>query len=680
MAFSITTATKKIAGMSKRIRAIQGGTSASKTISVLLYLIARAQGDKKPTVTSVVSESLPHLKRGAIKDFLKIMGEHGYFKDDLWNKTDFVYTFETGSKLEFFGADSPDKVRGPRRDRLFMNECNNLARETFEQLEVRTTEFVFLDWNPTNEFWFYDLLKPGDDFRDDIEHIIITYLDNEALPESVIKSIEQRKNRAGWWRVYGMGLLGEVEGKVYKDWSILDEIPHEARIERYGIDFGFNDPACIVAVYWYNGGWILDEVLYKSKLTNKDLIDTIKTQERHALCVGDSAEPKSIEELRRNGINIVGAVKGRDSVKHGIQLVQQERISVTSRSENIIREYKNYMWQLDDHDKPIEGSPEHAFSHCFSPDTMVHTTEGRKAIESLVGKEGYVYSRDGTIQRFFDVKPTRYNAEMVNITFDDGDTLSVTPDHLLLQLDGTWIEAGLLCTNDMIQSGIYETGVHLQRDQILQIPRFKILQGVCQWGKEILTSLHLGSGAWGDTQGISYSSHRPQSREQHNRQSSTNPQEGTSKTPLGKSNRGRKTKEKRLDKKDFTTYKEMAWVRRGSGMAQVTWEESVSDENYARQRMFSLSQSISNKRPKSSDKILSPELQNESQAKTIKGITRGFCPVTYNLEVENTHCLLANGVIAHNSMDAIRYALNSVIGLAIDDMEDSWGLYKTKYR
>ena len=142
--------------LKQRIRAVQGGTSASKTVSIVLYLIALCQSDTEPTLTSIVSESFPHLKRGVMRDFLAIMADHKYFDDYKWNRSDFTYTFETGSKLEFFSADQPQKVRGPRRDRLFINEVNNIPHETFDQLEVRTKEFIFLDWNPTNEFWFYD--------------------------------------------------------------------------------------------------------------------------------------------------------------------------------------------------------------------------------------------------------------------------------------------------------------------------------------------------------------------------------------------------------------------------------------------------------------------------------------------------------------------------------------------
>ena len=152
MLYSQTTATAKILALNKRIRAIPGGSSASKTISILLYLIAMAQSDKRKTITSIVSESIPHLKRGAIRDFVNIMQGHGYWKDANWNKTDSIYTFETGSQIEFFSTDNGDKLRGARRDRLFINEANNVTFDAFEQLEIRTKDFIILDWNPTNEF------------------------------------------------------------------------------------------------------------------------------------------------------------------------------------------------------------------------------------------------------------------------------------------------------------------------------------------------------------------------------------------------------------------------------------------------------------------------------------------------------------------------------------------------
>lgn len=342
--FYQTTATTKVIKMSKRIRCCPGGTSASKTISILLYLIAKAQSDKSKTLTSVISESIPHLKRGAIRDFKNIMQEHKYWVDSRWNSTDSIYTFETGSQIEFFSADNADKLRGGRRDRLFINEANNVDFDAFEQLEVRTKEFIFLDWNPTNEFWYYTEIKGK---RDDVEELTLTYLDNEALSKEIRDSIEQRKNRAGWWKVYGLGQLGEVEGRIYTDWAIIDEIPHEAKLERYGLDFGYtNDPTAITAVYYYNGGYILDEIVYQKGLSNKEIADILKNKSK-ALVIADSAEPKSIDEIKSFGINIIPTVKGKDSVRHGIQTLQEQRISITKQSINGIKEYRNYLWQID---------------------------------------------------------------------------------------------------------------------------------------------------------------------------------------------------------------------------------------------------------------------------------------------------------------------------------------------
>ena len=357
--FQITTATKKIAKLKKRIRVVQGGSSASKTISIILYLIERAQLDTEPTVTSIVAESIPHLKRGAIRDFKRIMSEHKYWNDSRWNVQDSTYTFETGSIMEFFSTDNGDKLRGARRDRCFMNEANNCTFEAFEQLEVRTKEFFFLDYNPTNEFWVHTEVIPK---RNDVDFIILTYKDNEALDQSIIDSLEQRKGRAGWWKVYGLGQLGEVEGKIYTDWNIIDEIPHEARLERYGLDFGYtNDPSVIVAIYYYNGGYIVDEIMYERGMSNKKIADVL-TNLKKAPVIADSAEPKSIDEIKSYGINILPALKGQGSVSHRIQMVQEQRISVTKHSVNVIKEYRNYLWMIDK-DGRITNIPEHEYSH-----------------------------------------------------------------------------------------------------------------------------------------------------------------------------------------------------------------------------------------------------------------------------------------------------------------------------
>ena len=361
MAYSMTTTTEKLSRMRKRIRAVSGGTSAGKTISILQLLIDNAQSDTTPTLTSIVSESFPHLRRGSMRDFLNIMQEHGYFKDDRWSKTDYTYTFETGSKIEFFSADQPSKVRGPRRDRLFINEANNIPYEAYDQLAVRTKDYIWIDYNPTNEFWFYTELQGK---RKDLDFLTVTYLDNEGLHPNIVSDIESHKNNKMWWQVYGLGQLGEVEGKIFTDWQIIDEIPFEARLERRGLDFGYsNDPSVLVDVYSYNGGIILDEQLYQKGMSNKQIADVINNlPNANTIVVADSSEPKSIDELSSYGVNVLPANKGQGSVLQGVQKLQDQRVSITKRSLNGIKEYRNYMWMTDKNGK-ILNTPIDLWNH-----------------------------------------------------------------------------------------------------------------------------------------------------------------------------------------------------------------------------------------------------------------------------------------------------------------------------
>jgi phage terminase large subunit len=356
--FQDTTATRKVFALRKRIRAVAGGTSASKTISILIWLIDYCQTNRNK-LCSVVSESYPHLEKGAMLDFENIMKDRGYWNDERWNQTKHTYTFETGCRLEFYSPDTYGKAHGPRRDVLFMNEANNLDYRIADQLIVRTREIVWLDWNPTVSFWFYEEMQGR---REDIDFITLTYKDNEALDEVTVREIESHKENKRWWQVYGLGQLGDVEGRIYTGWQIIDSVPFEARLERYGLDFGYsNDPTAIVTIYRYNGGFIFDEVCSLKGMSNKQIADTLLNLPR-ALVIADSAEPKSIDEIKSYGINILPAQKGPDSVNNGIQLVQGQRISITQRSVDLIKEYRNYLWIIDK-DGKITNVPDHEFSH-----------------------------------------------------------------------------------------------------------------------------------------------------------------------------------------------------------------------------------------------------------------------------------------------------------------------------
>ena len=342
-----TTAQSKIAKLKKRLRIVQGGTSSSKTFTILPFLIQYALQHPKSEI-SVVSESIPHLKRGALKDFLKIMDWTGNLNHNNFNKSNLTYKFTNGSYIEFFSADQPDKLRGARRDILFINECNNVSFESYQQLAIRTKKFIYLDYNPTNEFWVHtELLN-----TEIADFVILTYKDNEALDEAIVKEIERAKEKAktssyweNWWNVYGLGQIGSLDGVIFNNWKTIDTIPDDARLLGYGVDFGYtNDPTAIVEIYKWNEHRIINEICYNKGLSNSQIAKYINTK---LPCYCDSAEPKSIAELRMYGVNAHAVTKGADSINFGIQIMQEESYLVSTKSLNLINELRKYAWDKD---------------------------------------------------------------------------------------------------------------------------------------------------------------------------------------------------------------------------------------------------------------------------------------------------------------------------------------------
>ncbi len=354
-----TTATRKIFQLRKRIRAVAGGSGASKTISILIWCIDYAQSTKNELI-SIVSENYPHLERGAMLDFETIMKDRGYWKDSEWHDTKHTYSFPSGSKIEFVAVDSYGKAHGPRRDVLFMNECNNIPYNIARQLVLRTRKIVWMDWNPSADFWYYSEFEGK---RDDIDFLKLTYLDNEGLDTGERSEIESLRSNRYLWQVYGLGELGEIEGKIFNGWKQVDEVPHDARLISYGLDFGYqNDPTALVAIYYLNNGYIVDEILYQKGLHNNQIADILKVLPS-AIVIADAAEPKSIDEMRLYGISMLPSTKGKGAVSQRIAFVQEQRISYTKRSVNIKKEYNNYVWKTDKNGNIIPNEPEHAFSH-----------------------------------------------------------------------------------------------------------------------------------------------------------------------------------------------------------------------------------------------------------------------------------------------------------------------------
>ena len=345
-----TKALNKLLELDKRIRVVKGGTSAGKTICILLILIDYAIKNEGKEI-SVVSESIPHLRRGAFKDFCQLLKGLGRYNDNQLNKSVLKYTFTNGSYIEFFSTDQSDKLRGARRTDLYINECNNVPFDAYNQLAVRTSGTVWLDYNPSSLFWV-DKEIIG---QEDADYITLTYKDNEVLDQTIVKEIEKAKDKgktstywANWWRVYGLGETGSLEGVCIPDWKEIDNIPQEARLLAYGMDFGYSvDPTTLIALYKWNNAYIYDEVLYKKGMLNRDISRFLSQADIKENIVADSAEPKSIAELQGYGHNIHGVTKGRDSVVYGLNLMNQNEIYVTARSKNLKRELGGYVWAKD---------------------------------------------------------------------------------------------------------------------------------------------------------------------------------------------------------------------------------------------------------------------------------------------------------------------------------------------
>lgn len=328
---------------------ISGGIFG-KTFSILPILIDKAI--KNPLIDiTVIGVSVPHLKGGAMKDFIKIMKLTNRWIADNWNESNRKYTFTNGSSIEFVNADG-DKAVGPRRNILYVNEANLISYNVYNQLAIRTSGDIYLDFNPTNQFWAHTEVLT----EDDAELLVITYEDNEGLSEVIVNELLAKKKKGetseywrNWWRVYGEGQIGRLEGVIFQNWKEIDFIPQGAELLGLGLDWGYsNDVTAAIAVYKYNGKLLLDEIIYQKGLSNKQIANMILAEFTKSTQVyADSAEPKSIDEVRSYGVNIQPTKKGPDSINYGISLLQEYDIEVTKRSYNLKMEFEKYIWKID---------------------------------------------------------------------------------------------------------------------------------------------------------------------------------------------------------------------------------------------------------------------------------------------------------------------------------------------
>lgn len=330
-----------------------GGTRSGKTYSTLQVLALIAVKSPEPLIISVVTQTFPQLRQGAMRDFEKVVNELPIRYTE--NKS--THTWNIGiSKIEFFSADQYEKVLGAQRDILFVNECNRLGFEVVRQLMVRTSGKKFFDYNPVASFWVNEHIFP----RGHVAQIHSTYKDNAHLSPMQIAEIESHKKDSNWWRVYGLGLEGRLEGLVFPEWSLVDEMPEGCRV-RYGLDFGFNDPTALVKVGVLGDDLYLHELCYRRGMITSELsqfMTSVNIRKRFDKVLGDSAAAEQIETLFRDGWNIHPSKKGAGSIVGGIDLMKRYNIKVTRDSTNLINELYNYTWEKDKDDrllnKPID--------------------------------------------------------------------------------------------------------------------------------------------------------------------------------------------------------------------------------------------------------------------------------------------------------------------------------------
>jgi len=345
----------------------QGGTRSGKTYNILTWLIfgyalAIEDGEYKHEGTiTIARKTFPALRATVMRDFFEILESHGIYDDNARSRTE--HTYKLGNIMfEFLSVDAPQKIRGRKRNILIANECNELDYEDFFQLIIRTTEFIIIDYNPSDEFhWIYDRIIP----RNDAVFHQTTYLDNPFIDKSLIQEIERLKEvDENYWKVYGLGERGQSKALIFSH-DQVDDIPSEAKLRAYGLDFGFtNDPTALIALYEYDGRLYFDEMLYRNGMTNADIANFLKglNLDRRDLIWADSSEPKSIEEIHRMGWNIRPVTKGADSINLGIDIMRRYKLIITSRSVNLVKEFRNYKY-IEDKNGTITNKPIDAFNH-----------------------------------------------------------------------------------------------------------------------------------------------------------------------------------------------------------------------------------------------------------------------------------------------------------------------------
>lgn len=441
----------------KRITVMQGGSRSGKTYNILIWFIVKLLQEKGKILT-VVRQSLPSIKGSVLRDFVDILLRLGIYDEKNHNKTEQTYVLN-GNMIEFVSADQPQKIRGRARNYLFANEANELTYEAWMQLIMRTEGKIVLDYNPSDlSSWIYDSVIP----RDDADFFITTFRDNPFLPKELVDELERLKDAdPNYWQIYGLGERGLSQDLIYTHWKTTENIPDGEVV--YGLDFGYNNPSALVRCTFVEKAVYVEEVIYETRLTTNDLIDKMKelnidpTDE--IFC--DAAEPKTIEEIVRNGYNAKHANK---DVTEGIRCVKSTPLFIHHESVNLLKELKNYRWKTDRNGNKLDVPVKFSDHACFVGETMVSTKDGLKRIDKV--EEGnLVLTSKGfkKVNKVFD-NGVR-SVEKYSMQFDMFSlTLICTPDHKVKTNEG-WKEISKLQSGMTVFLNNFIEGSHLSCNQ-----------------------------------------------------------------------------------------------------------------------------------------------------------------------------------------------------------------------
>lgn len=363
----------------------QGSSRSAKTYNTVIWIVCQCLSVPKTTV-SICRSTLPSLKGSVLRDFIEVLQRIGEYSDKQYNKSDLIYTFPNGSWVEFFSCDNETKLRGRKRKILFVNEANELKYLEWQQLQLRTTQFSIIDYNPSfsDEHWICEVNKDPRTY-----HFISTYKDNPFLEQKVIDEIESLKRKNfSLWQIYGMGLQAQVEGLVFRNVDVVERIPETGyRRRRFlGVDFGYtNDPTAIIDVLIEEETktLYLDELCYRTTMLTSDIIAELKPQGAVKV-ISESADPRLVQEIYRAGVNIHPVVKYSGSIEAGITKMQEYKLVITKRSTNVIKEFRNYTYQQDKEGKWL-NTPIDVWNHAIDAIRYVVMSEllggKRKAID-----------------------------------------------------------------------------------------------------------------------------------------------------------------------------------------------------------------------------------------------------------------------------------------------------------